>query len=84
MENGPEHAVCEATVVFLVVLFGEVERDVRNLVVDDLACRDPTMRRDFSTPAEPNAGFLLECCVDGNFKPAGTRASISLGNGDSV
>jgi hypothetical protein len=42
------------------------------------------MRGDLSAPAEPNASFVLECGLDGNFKPAGARLCIFLGNCDSI
>jgi hypothetical protein len=39
---------------------------------------------DLATPAEPNAGFVLKCGRESNFKPAGARLCIFLGNTDSV
>jgi hypothetical protein len=42
------------------------------------------VRGDLSAPAEPNASFVLKCSLDGNFKPAGARLCIFLGNGDSI
>jgi hypothetical protein len=42
------------------------------------------MRGNLSAPTEPNAGFVLKCGLDGNFKPAGARLCIFLGNRDSI
>ena len=39
---------------------------------------------DLSAPAEPNAGFVLKCRLDGNFKPAGAGLCIFPGDGDPV
>jgi hypothetical protein len=39
---------------------------------------------DLSTPAELGARFVLECRLDSDFKPAGTRLCIFLGNRNSV
>jgi hypothetical protein len=52
--------------------------------VHDLLSGDLGVRGDLSAPAEPNARFVLECRLDGNFKPASARLCIFLGNGDSV
>ena len=68
----------------MVVLFGEIERDVGNFVMHDPLCSDLGASGDLSTPAEPNAGFVLERRLDGDFKPAGARLCIFLGNGDSI
>ena len=64
----------------MVVFFGEIERDVGNLVVHDLLCGNLSVRGDLSAPAEPNARFVLKCGLDGNFKPAGAGLSIFLGD----
>src|SRR5208282_6674459 len=66
------------------IRFGEIERYVGNLIVDNLLCCDLGVRGDLSTPAKPDAGFLLKCGPDGNFKPAGARGCIFVGNSDSV
>jgi hypothetical protein len=58
----------------MVILFGEIERNVGNLVVHDLLCGNLSLRSDLSTPAKPNAGFVLKRGLDGNFKAASTRA----------
>ena len=50
----------------------------------DLLCGDLSVRGDLSAPAEPNARFVLKCGLDGNFKPAGARLCIFLGNSDSI
>ena len=71
-------------VVFVVVLLGEIECDVGNPVVHDPLCSDLGKSGDLSTPAEPNARFVLKRRLDGDFKPAGARLCIFLGNGDSV
>ena len=39
---------------------------------------------DLSTPAEPNARFVLERRLDGDFEATGARLYIFLGNGDPV
>ena len=94
MENWPEYAICETSVVFQMVLSREIERNVGNFFVDNFLCCNPAMRRDPSTPAKPNAGFLFQGSIDCNFKPAaralvclsgtGTRfeTTISCPNGD--
>jgi len=74
----------EAIVVFVMVLFGEIERDIGNPVVHDPLGIDLGASGDLSAPAEPNARFLLKRRLDGDFKPAGARLCIFLGNGDSV
>src|ERR1051326_6038542 len=66
------------------VLFGEVYRDVGNLIVRQLLRRDLGVCGDLSAPAEPNARFLRECRLHGNLEPAGARLCIFLGNGDSI
>jgi hypothetical protein len=66
-----------------VILFREIERDVGNFVVYDLLCGNLSARGDLSAPSEPNARFVLKCGLDGNFKPAGARRRIFLGNGNS-
>ena len=71
-------------VVFVVVLLGEIERDVGNPVVRDPLRGDLGASGDLSAPAEPNARFVLERRLDGDFKPAGAWLWIFLGNGDSV
>ena len=68
----------------MVIFFGEIERNVGNLVVHDLLCGDPSVRGDLSAPAEPNARFVPKRGLDGNFKPASARAYIFLGNADSI
>jgi hypothetical protein len=50
----------------------------------DLLRGDLGLRSDLPAPAEPDAGFVLECRLDGNFKPAGVRLCISLGNANSI
>jgi hypothetical protein len=51
----------------------------------DLLCGNLSVcGRDLSAPAEPNAGFVLKCGLDSNFKPAGARLCNSLRNGDSI
>src|SRR6476660_9740686 len=47
-------------VVFVVVLLGEIECDVGNPVVHDPLCSDLGKSGDLSTPAEPNARFVLK------------------------
>lgn len=83
MENWPEYAICETAVVFEMVL-SEIERNVGNFFVDNFLCCYPAMRRDLSTPAKPNAGFLFKCSIDRDFKPAGARACMSFRNGNSI
>jgi hypothetical protein len=67
-----------------VVFLGEIERDVGNLVMNDLLRGDLGLRSDLSAPAEPNARFVLECRLDGNFKAAGARLCIFVRNGNSI
>ena len=43
-----------------------------------------SMCGDLAAPTEPNPRFLLKCRLDSNFKPAGARAYIFLGNSDSI
>jgi hypothetical protein len=59
--------------------FSEVKSVVHDPLRNDLGARG-----DLPAPAEPNAGFLLEHRLDGDFKPAGARLRIFLGNGDTV
>src|SRR5271154_1822782 len=66
------------------IRFGKIERYVGNLIVHDLPCCDLGVRGDLSTPAKPDAGFLLKCGPDGNFQPAGARGCIFVGNSDSI
>ena len=68
----------------MVVLFGEIERDIGNPVVHDPLGIDLGASGDLSTPAEPNARFLLKRRLDGDFKPAGAGLCISVRNCDSV
>ena len=68
----------------MVVLVGEIERDVGNSVVHDPLGINLGASGDLSTPAEPNARFMLERRLDGDFKPTGARLCIFLGNGDAV
>ena len=76
--------ICEAIVVFLVVFFGEIERDVGNLVMHDRLCGNLAVRDDLSAPAEPSASFALERRPNSNLKPAGARLCNFLRNGDSI
>jgi len=66
------------------IRFGEIERYVGNLMVYNLLCCDLGVRGDLSTPAKPDAGFLLKCGPDGNFQPAGARGRIFVRDSDSV
>src|SRR5271168_2796798 len=66
------------------IRFGEIERYVGNLIVDNLLGCDLGVRGDLSTPAKPDAGFLLKCGLDDNFQPAGARGCIFVRNSDSV
>jgi len=84
MENWPEYAICETTVVFEMVLSREIERNVGNFFVDNFLCCYLAMRRDFSTPAKPNAGFLFQGSIDRYFKAAGARACTSFRNSNSI
>ena len=84
MQDRPEHAIREAIVVFAVVLFGEIERDVGNIVVHALLRGNLGACCDLSAPAKPYAGFLLECGLDGNLKSASASLCIFFGNRDSV
>jgi hypothetical protein len=68
----------------MMIFFGEIERNVGNLVVHDLLSGNLGVRGNLATPAEPNAGFVLKRGLDSNFKPAGARAYIFLGNSDSI
>jgi hypothetical protein len=68
----------------MVIFFGEIERNVGNLVVHDLLSGNFGLRRDFPTPAEPNTGFVIKHRVNGNFKPASASAYISIGDAVSV
>jgi hypothetical protein len=45
---------------------------------------DLGLRGNLSAPTQPNARFVLQCRPDGNFKPAGARIRIFLGNGNSI
>ena len=66
------------------VLFGEIDRDVGDLIVLNLLSSNPGVGGHLSAPAEPNAGFALECSFDRNFKPPGPRFCIFLGYGNSI
>jgi hypothetical protein len=68
----------------MVVFFGEIERDVGNLVMHNLPCGNLSMRGNLSAPAEPNASFVLKCGLNGNFKPSGAHLRNFLRNGDSI
>ena len=74
----------EAIVVFVMVLFGEIERDIGNPVVHDPLGIDLGASGDLSAPAEPNAGFLLKRRLDGDFKAAGASLCILVRDRDSV
>jgi len=68
----------------MMIFFGEIERNVGDLVVHDLLSGNLGVRGNLATPAEPNAGFVLKRGLDSNFQPAGARAYIFLGNSDSI
>jgi len=68
----------------VVVLFGEIERNVANPVVHDPLRSDFGASGDLSTPAEPHTRFVLERRLHGNFKPAGVSLRIFVRNRDSV
>jgi len=67
-----------------VILFREIESDVGNPVVHNSLRSDLGIGGNLSAPTQPNATFVLQCRPDGDFKPAGARVCISLGNADSV
>jgi hypothetical protein len=71
-------------VVFVVVLFGEIERDVGNFVMHDRLRGDLGVRSDLSAPAEPNARFLLERALTATSSPPARAFAFLFGNGDSV
>jgi hypothetical protein len=58
--------------------------DVGNLGVHNPLRSDLGVRGKLSAPTQPNARFLLQCRPDGDFKAAGARRCIFLGNGNSV
>ena len=84
MQDRPEHPIREAVVVFAVVLFGEIERDVANTAAFRPLRRNLGADANLSAPAEPNAGFLFERRVDSDFKSACASLRISVRNRDSV
>jgi hypothetical protein len=67
-----------------VVLFGEIDGDVGDLFELNLLSSNPGVCGHLSAPAEPNAGFALECSFDSNFKPPGPSFCIFLGYGNSI
>ena len=77
MENWPEYTICEATVVFSVVLSGEIERDVGNLVVDDFLFRDLALRGDPSLQPNQVPDFCLSAAFTATSSPP-ARALVSL------
>ena len=68
----------------VVILFREIDRDVGDIVMHDLAHCDLGARGDLAAPAEPDAGLVLERRIHGDFQPAGARECVFLGNGDPV
>jgi len=84
VQDRPQHAIGEAVVVFLVVLFRKIECNVGDLVVHYLLRCDLGARGDLPAPAEPDAGLVLERPVHGDFQSAGARLCIFLGNGDPI
>ena len=84
VKNRPKYAVSKAAIVLLMILSGEVDRDVGNFFINDPSCCGRAMRGDPSTPAKPNTGSLLECSIDGKFKSAGARGCASFRKGDPI
>ena len=83
MKNRPEDTVGEASIVFLMVLSGEVDCDEGNVPMNSLLGRNRRIRGDLSAPAKPNTRSLFKGCVDCNLKPASARACAFFRNGRS-
>jgi hypothetical protein len=66
------------------ILFGEIDRDVGNLIVHHFLRYDLGVRGDLSAPTEPDASFVRECRLHGNLKPAGARLCAFFRDRDSI
>ena len=84
VKNRPEDAVSKAAIVFLVILSGEIDRDVGDVLINSPLCCDRAMRGNSSTPAKPNTRSLLKSGINGNFKSTSARACTSFRDGNSI
>src|SRR5215813_234092 len=84
VKNRPEHAVSKAAIVFLVILSGEIDRDVGDVLINSLLCCDRAMRGNPPTPAKPNTRSLPKGGINGNFKSTSARACTSFRKGNSI
>jgi len=55
MQNRPQHAISEAVVEFLVIVFAQTEGDVGDVVALDRLGRAWIVVRNASAPADPDA-----------------------------
>src|SRR5262249_37515672 len=84
VKNRPEDAVSKAAIVFLVILSGEIDRDVGDVLINSPLCCDRAVRGNPPTPAKPNTRSLPKSGINGNFKSTSARACAFFRNSDSV
>ena len=83
MQDRPQHAVGEAVVVFLVVVFGKVGDDILDVFVFDGLGFQFVSFGDLAAPAEPDAAVFLERRPQRDFKPA-SALGVNGWNGYAV
>ena len=84
MQDGPEHLVGVAVVVFLIVFFGQIGQHIgllTALIGPNLHVRP---RGDPTAPAEPNPGMPLENRTDRHGQPAGAACAVAARNRNPV
>ena len=60
VQDRPQHAVGEAVVIFLIILFRQIGDDVAPVEALEGVCRDLVRRDDLAAPAKPDAVDVLE------------------------
>ena len=82
MQNWPQHTVRKTVVEFLVVVLGQINSGVSDIVLRRDLDGLRHIFRNATAPAKPQSSVTLERRADRDFKSAGSRAAV--GNADPV
>jgi hypothetical protein len=82
MQNRPQHTVRKAVVEFLIVVLGEINGRVSDVILRNDFHRLRHILRDAAAPAKPQPAVTLERGADCDFKSA--RPCATVGNADPV
>ena len=84
VEDRPQHAVGEAVVILLDIVFRQVDENIVDLVhLDRLRLADRLLG-DLAAPAEPHPAAILERGLDRDRHPPGQWRARRVGYGDAV